>query len=49
LEYDPATFRERIPDPAALSQLMHTQSEQALGRLKAIVEQILRDESAVLA
>jgi uncharacterized protein YndB with AHSA1/START domain len=46
LEYDPATFRAGAPDPDALVRLMHTQSEEALRRLKELVEKTLREEAA---
>ena len=44
LEYDEAAFKAKVPDPAALAKYMHTQSDEALKRLKAVVENILKDE-----
>jgi uncharacterized protein YndB with AHSA1/START domain len=45
LEYDPSTFRAGIPDAEQMAELMHAQSEEALGRLKALVEKILKEEA----
>ncbi|MEZ4863667.1 MAG: SRPBCC family protein [Caldilineaceae bacterium] len=47
LEYQPADFAASIPDPDQLASYMFTQSEQALARLKALVEEILATESAL--
>ncbi len=48
LLYDEAVFRAAGPDPAELGRLMHTQSQQALNRLKELIETILREEAAGL-
>jgi uncharacterized protein YndB with AHSA1/START domain len=45
LEYDDTAFKAKVPDPAALAKYMHTQSEEALKRLKGVVEQILKAEA----
>lgn len=45
LEYDPPTFRATGPEEGKMADLMHAQSEEALGRLKALVEKILREEA----
>jgi hypothetical protein len=45
LEFDPADFRATAPDADALVKLMHEQSEQALRKLKALVEDILDEEA----
>ncbi|MFN8492319.1 MAG: SRPBCC family protein [Caldilineaceae bacterium] len=47
LAYHPEDFAASAGDPARLAQLMYTQSEQALQKLKALVEQILVDEARV--
>jgi hypothetical protein len=47
LEYHPEDFAASTPDPDRLATLMHTQSEQALQKLKPLVEQILADEAKV--
>jgi hypothetical protein len=44
LEYHPEDFAASIADPAKLAQLMHTQSERALHKLKQLIEQMLNDE-----
>jgi hypothetical protein len=44
LVYDEAVFRGAA-DPSALRQLLHDQSEEALQRLKELVERILREEA----
>lgn len=44
LAYYPEDFAASIPDPAQLEKLMLLQSEQALQKLKMLVEQILADE-----
>ena len=46
LEYEPAVFRTAVADAGEMADLMHAQSEEALGRLKALVEGILREEEA---
>jgi hypothetical protein len=46
LEYDPAAFRAAALDEGKLAALLHAQSEEALGRLKALVERILREQGA---
>jgi uncharacterized protein YndB with AHSA1/START domain len=46
LEYDEAAFKAKVPDPAALAKYMHTQSDEALKRLKGLVEKVLADEAA---
>ena len=38
LEFDPAVFAGSAADPSALERLMFLQSEQALGKLKVLVE-----------
>jgi len=45
LEYHPEDFATSVPDPAMLEKLMFTQSEQALQKLKRLVEQILVEET----
>jgi len=45
LEFDPEDFRASAPDFSALAQLMHDQSEQALRKLKVLVEGILDEEA----
>jgi uncharacterized protein YndB with AHSA1/START domain len=45
LEYDPATFRATGPEEGKMAKLMHAQSEEALGRLRALVEKILKEET----
>jgi len=47
LEYHPEDFAASVADPALLETLMFTQSEQALQKVKALVEQILADEAKV--
>jgi len=47
LDYHPEDFAASTPDPARLAALMHAQSQQALQKLKALVEQILADEAKV--
>ncbi len=46
LEYDTAAFTAAA-DPEAMVRLLHAQSEEALRRLKELVERILRAESDV--
>src|SRR5207245_6581510 len=46
LEYDEARFRAVVSDPKALRRLLHAQSEEALRRLKDLVERTLRGEAA---
>ena len=45
LEFDPGSFRTRMPDAPQMAELMHVQSEQALGRLKTLIEKILEEET----
>jgi hypothetical protein len=45
LEFDPEDLRASAPDTDALAQLMHDQSEQALRKLKVLVEGILDQEA----
>lgn len=47
LEYDPQDFAASVPNPVLLEKLMSTQSEQALQKLKQLVEQILATEATV--
>jgi len=44
LEYRPEDFKDSAADPAALEKLMREQSEQALQKLKQLVESILQEE-----
>jgi len=44
LEYRPEDFHASAADPAAVDRLMREQSEQALHKLKQLVETILLDE-----
>jgi len=46
LEYDAAAFTA-VGDPEAMGRLLHAQSEEALRRLKELVERILGAESEV--
>lgn len=48
LEYDVAVFRATVPDSSELERVMHVQSEEALSRLKGLVERILREEATGL-
>lgn len=41
LEYEADDFRESVADPVRLEELMHAQSEAALGKLKRLVESLL--------
>jgi hypothetical protein len=41
LEYEADDFRESVPDPVRLEELMHAQSEAALVKLKRLVESLL--------
>jgi hypothetical protein len=45
LEYPPEDFAASVADPAVLERLMENQSQQALTKLKALIEAILRKES----
>jgi hypothetical protein len=45
LEFNPEDFKASVPDPALLEKLMFSQSEQALQKLKSLVEQILQTEA----
>jgi hypothetical protein len=49
LEYEETAFRARAADGDALRRLMHAQSEEALRRLKELVERILGEEGRGLA
>ncbi|HMB05745.1 MAG TPA: hypothetical protein VKP69_18670 [Isosphaeraceae bacterium] len=49
LEYDETSLHAVAPNPRAIEEFMHRQSEEALGRLKALVEKILREEETKLA
>ena len=49
LEYDETSLHAVAPNPRAIEEFMHRQSEEALGRLKALVEKILREEEVKLA
>lgn len=44
LEYQPEDFAASAADPPALEKLMSRQSDEALRKLKQLVEAILRDE-----
>jgi hypothetical protein len=48
LVYEETVFRAAATDPSALRRLLHAQSEEALRRLKELVERIVRDEAAEL-
>lgn len=43
LEFDPEDFRASAPDTPTLVRLMHAQSEQALQKVKVLIEGILRE------
>lgn len=43
LAYEPDDFRESIADPVRLEELMHAQSQAALGKLKQLVERLLSE------
>jgi uncharacterized protein YndB with AHSA1/START domain len=45
LEYSDAVLAAAATDPVTLQRLMHAQSEEALGRVKELVEAILRQET----
>ena len=47
LAYHPEDFAASVPDPAQLEKLMFMQSEQALQKLKTLVEQMLACESTL--
>ena len=47
LEFHPEDFSASAADPDTLQKLMHVQSEQALRKLKALVETILQKEAAL--
>lgn len=47
LAYYPEDFVASVSDPVLLEKLMFTQSEQALQKLKGLVEQILATEATV--
>ena len=40
LEYDADDFRDSVPDPARLQELMFAQSQAALAKLKRLVEEL---------
>jgi uncharacterized protein YndB with AHSA1/START domain len=44
LEYHPEDFAASVTDPTQLDQLMYAQSNQALQKLKALIEEILAEE-----
>lgn len=44
LEYRPQDFKDSADDPAALEKLIREQSEQALQKLKQLIESILQEE-----
>ena len=44
LEYRAEDFSAGVDDPEALQKLMHQQSEEALHKLKQLVESILKEE-----
>ncbi len=46
LEYDPSMLPSAHPEADNTAELMHAQSEEAMGRLKALVERLLREEAA---
>lgn len=48
LDYYPDDFAASVPDPALLEKLMFTQSEQALQKLKGLVERILAEETTIV-
>lgn len=45
LEFQPEDFSASVSDPSLLEKLMHQQSEQALQKLKKLVEGILQQEA----
>lgn len=45
LEYHPEDFAASVTDPSQLDQLMYAQSDQALQKLKALIEQVLAAEN----
>lgn len=47
LVYHPEDFAAGVGDPSRLEKFMDQQSQQALQKLKALVEQILTDEAKV--
>lgn len=47
LAYYPEDFAASVPDPAQLEKLMFMQSEQALQKLKGLVEQMLTEETTL--
>lgn len=47
LEYHPEDFAASVPDPALLEKLMFTQSEQALQKVKRLVEKVLAEENTL--
>ena len=44
LEYHPEDFAASVTDPSQIDQLMHRQSDHALQKLKALIEEILAIE-----
>jgi uncharacterized protein YndB with AHSA1/START domain len=46
LEYDPAVFASGLADAPELERYMYDQSQEALVRLKALIEQVLGRETA---
>ena len=47
LEFYAEDFKASVPDPNLLPKLMHDQSEQALQKLKQLVETILQKEATL--
>lgn len=47
LQYHPKDFAASVPDPVLLEKLMIHQSEEALHKLKALVEQMLTAEATL--
>lgn len=47
LEYHAEDFAASVPDPVMLEKLMYSQSEQALQKIKALVEKILAEEDTL--
>lgn len=48
LDFHPEDFAASVSDPTLVEQLMYNQSEQALQKLKQVVEQILQAEAVVV-
>ncbi|MCL4302993.1 MAG: SRPBCC family protein [Anaerolineae bacterium] len=45
LEFYPEDFSASVSDPSLLEKLMHQQSEQALQKLKSLIEGVLQQEA----